>query len=146
CVDKDITYKFVEDVVREVASLTPGSYFHLGGDESHTTKKNDFIKFIDRSQEIVLKYGKTPIGWEEISQSKLQKNTVVQFWSDAEHARNAIKQGAKLIMSPANKAYLDMSYDSTTTLGQHWAAYIEVDSAYMWDPASIVPGISQDNI
>src|SRR5690606_18654486 len=42
--------------------------------------------------------------------------------------------------------YLDMSYDSTTTLGQHWAAYIEVDSAYMWDPASIVPGISQDNI
>lgn len=146
CVDKDVTYKFVEDVVREVASITPGPYFHLGGDESHATKKSDFVKFVNQSQEIVIKYGKKPIGWEEISQGKLQKGTVVQFWSSPEHARNATKQGARLIMSPANKAYLDMSYDSTITLGQHWAAYIEVDSAYMWDPASIVPGISQDNI
>jgi hexosaminidase len=39
-----------------------------------------------------------------------------------------------------------MSYDSTTTLGLHWAAYIEVDSAYMWDPATIARGITQDNI
>lgn len=146
CVDKEITFKFVEDVVQEVASITPGLYFHLGGDESHATKKNDYINFVTRSQDIVVKYGKTPIGWEEISQSKLKEGAVVQFWSNPEHARNAIKQGAKLLMSPAKKAYLDMSYDSTNTLGQNWAAYVEVDSAYMWDPASIAPGISQDNI
>ena len=49
-------------------------------------------------------------------------------------------------MSPAKKTYLDMSYDSTTKLGLHWAAYIEVDSAYQWDPATIAEGITQDNI
>lgn len=49
-------------------------------------------------------------------------------------------------MSPAKKAYLDMQYDSTTTLGLHWAGYIEVDSAYMWDPATLVPGVGKDKI
>ena len=50
------------------------------------------------------------------------------------------------MMSPARKAYLDMQYDSTTKLGLHWAAYIEVDSAYAWDPATYVKGISKENI
>jgi hexosaminidase len=146
CVDKELTYTFVDDVVRELAEITPGPYFHLGGDESHATKKEDFIKFVNRSQQIVLDHGKKPIGWEEISQSTLQGGTVVQYWSSADHAKNAVTHGAMIIMSPAKRTYLDMSYDSTTQLGQHWAAYIEVDSAYQWDPATIVKGISQDNI
>ena len=49
-------------------------------------------------------------------------------------------------MSPANKAYMDMQYDSTTVLGLHWAAYIEVDTAYIWDPAKLAPGITKENI
>jgi hexosaminidase len=146
CVDKDVTYKFVDDVIREVAEITPGPYIHLGGDESHATKKDDFIKFINRTQEIVLSHGKKPIGWEEIAQSKLHSGVIVQFWSNADHAKTAVDQGARVIMSPAKKTYLDMRYDSTTTLGQHWAAYIEVDSAYQWDPATMVKGITQDNI
>ena len=39
-----------------------------------------------------------------------------------------------------------MQYDSTTKLGLHWAAYIEVDSSYIWDPATLVPGIGKENI
>ena len=49
-------------------------------------------------------------------------------------------------MSPATRAYLDMQYDSTTHLGLHWAAYVEVDSAYMWEPANFIPGINKENI
>jgi hexosaminidase len=146
CVDKEITYKFVDDVIRELAAITPGPYIHIGGDESHATKKEDFIKFVNKSQEIVVAHGKKPIGWEEISQGTLQSGTIVQYWSNAEHAKVAVQQGAKMIMSPAKRTYLDMSYDSTTKLGLHWAAYIEVDSAYMWDPATIAKGITQDNI
>ncbi len=146
CTKKEITFKFVDDVVREIAEITPGPYFHLGGDESHSTSKEDFIKFVERSQQIVLTHGKKPIGWEEIAQSTLQPGTTVQYWSNAEHAMTATQKGARVIMSPATKTYLDMSYDSTTKPGQHWAAFIEVDSAYMWDPATIVRGISEDNI
>ena len=146
CVEKEITFRFVDDVVREIAEITPGPYFHLGGDESHATLKEDFISFVNRSQQIVLAHGKKPIGWEEIAQTTLQPGTTVQYWSNAQHAATAAQKGARIIMSPATKTYLDMSYDSTIKLGQHWAAFIEVDSAYMWDPATIVMGISQDNI
>ena len=146
CVDKGVTYRFVNDVVRELSEITPGPYFHLGGDESHATKKEDFIKFINKSQEIVLAHGKKPIGWEEIAQTTLQPATIVQYWSNAAHASSAVQQGARVVISPAKRTYLDMSYDSTTNLGQHWAAYIEVDSAYQWDPAAVARGISQDNI
>jgi len=146
CVGKEITYKFVDDVIRELAEITPGPYIHVGGDESHATKKDDFIKFVNKSQAIVLAHGKKPIGWEEIAQGTIHKGTVVQYWSNPEHAKKAAELGAKMIMSPAKKVYLDMSYDSTTTLGLHWAAYIEVDSAYLWDPATIAKGITQDNI
>jgi hexosaminidase len=146
CVNKEITFKFVDDVMRELSEITPGPYIHLGGDESHATKKEDFIKFVTKSQQIVLAHGKKPIGWEEISQGTLQPGTIVQYWSNAEHARTAAKNGSKMIMAPAKKVYLDMSYDSTSKLGLHWAAYIEVDSAYLWDPATIADGITQDDI
>jgi hexosaminidase len=49
-------------------------------------------------------------------------------------------------MSPATKTYLDMQYDSTTELGLHWAAYIEVDEAYNWDPATLEPEIDFNDI
>ena len=49
-------------------------------------------------------------------------------------------------MSPANRAYMDMQYDSTSKLGLHWAAYIEVDEAYNWNPATLVSGIERKDI
>ena len=33
CVSRDTVYRFIDDVVREIAALTPGPYFHIGGDE-----------------------------------------------------------------------------------------------------------------
>ena len=39
-----------------------------------------------------------------------------------------------------------MQYDKTTKLGLHWAAYIEVDSAYIWDPATLIPGVRKENV
>ncbi|HEV8512010.1 MAG TPA: beta-N-acetylhexosaminidase [Cyclobacteriaceae bacterium] len=146
CATKESTYKFVDDVVRELAEMTPGPYIHIGGDESHATKKEDYIPFVKRVQEIVIKHGKKVVGWDEVAISTLVPETMAQVWARAENGKLAIAQGGKLIMSPARKAYLDMSYDSTTKLGLHWAAYIEVDSAYAWDPSTLEKGISRENI
>lgn len=146
CVKKDTIYKFIDDVVKELAAITPGPYLHLGGDESHVTSKNDFIYFINKIQAIPKKYGKKMIGWEEVSQATLDSNTIVQYWSNVEHAKAAVKQGAKLIVSPASKAYLDMKYDSTTKLGLMWAGLNEVDSAYSWTLSSRAKEISNENI
>ncbi|HZL12310.1 MAG TPA: beta-N-acetylhexosaminidase [Prolixibacteraceae bacterium] len=146
CTNKEITYRFIDDVVRELASLTPGPYIHIGGDESHSTKIEDYIPFINRVQKMVIAHGKQVIGWDEIALTTLQPNTIAQYWAKAENATKAVAQGAKVLMSPAKNAYLDMQYDSTSIYGLHWAAYIEVDKAYNWDPAKLVPEIKQENI
>jgi hexosaminidase len=42
--------------------------------------------------------------------------------------------------------YLDMKYDPATRLGQNWANYIEVDTAYMWDPAAWLPTLDEAQV
>ena len=146
CTSKEITYQFITDVFGELAALTPGPYLHIGGDESHVTKLEDYIPFVNKVQTIVASVGKQVIGWDEIALSTLKPNSFVQFWAKADNAIKGVKQGAKVIMSPAANAYLDMKYNSTTNLGLNWAGYIEVDKGYSWDPATLVPGIGKENI
>ncbi len=142
----EITYKFIDDVVREIAALTPGNYFHIGGDESHSTKLDDYIYFVNRVQKIVASHGKYVTGWDEIAHATLLPNTVVQYWARSANAVKAINQGARVLMSPSKRAYIDMKYDPSTKLGLSWAAYIEVDDAYDWDPATFDPEISNEHI
>ncbi len=39
-----------------------------------------------------------------------------------------------------------MQYNRESPLGLHWAGYIEVDSAYIWDPSTLISGIGKENI
>ncbi|MFZ2287430.1 MAG: beta-N-acetylhexosaminidase [Bacteroidales bacterium] len=142
----ETTCKFVDDVFRELTALTPGPYLHIGGDESHSTKLEDYIPFVNRVQDIVAAHGKLVIGWDEIALATLKPNTVVQYWAKAENAIKGVQQGAKVLMSPSKYAYIDMQYDSTSIYGLHWAGYIEVDHGYNWDPATLVPEIKRENI
>lgn len=142
----EVTYAFVDSVVREISLLTPGPYFHIGGDESHVTEKGDYVYFVERVQDIVSKYGKVCIGWDEVATAKLLPENVAQFWAKEENALLAKSQGNKVLLSPAKKAYLDMQYDSLSRIGLHWAAYIDLDSAYLWDPATYVKGLSKEGI
>lgn len=135
--DSPTTYQFIEDVIRELAEITPGPYIHIGGDESHVTALEDYIPFIEKAQAIVTKYGKITFGWDEVAHAQLLPTSVAQFWAKGQNARMAIDQGAKILVSPAVRTYLDMQYDSTTQLGLHWAAYIELDAAYNWDPLAM---------
>jgi hexosaminidase len=146
CTKKEITYKFLGDVVKELAAMTPGPYIHIGGDESYDTKKEDYIPFMEKIQDIVVSNGKKVLAWDDIAVSKLKPGTIAQHWANFKNAAEAVSKGAKILMSPAAKAYLDMQYDSTSKFGLHWAAYIEVDSAYIWDPAKMIPGVGKENI
>ena len=58
----------------------------------------------------------------------------------------AVKQGARLVMSPASRVYLDMKDDATTRLGLNWAGYVELRDAYGWDPAGLFPGVTEANV
>ena len=146
CTDKEITYQFIDDVVREISAMIPGPWFHMGGDESHVTPMEDYIPFVEKVQQIVKAHNKKVIGWDEIANGSLIEGTIVQFWADVENTTMGIEKGAKVIMSPASKAYLDMKYTDETELGLKWAGLIEVDTGYDWDPESLSENIGRENI
>ncbi|MFS4456251.1 family 20 glycosylhydrolase [Maribacter sp. 2304DJ31-5] len=142
---KDTVYAFIDDVIREIAALTPGPYFHIGGDESHVTEKNDYIHFVNKAEKIVQKYGKRMIGWDEVAIADIDSTSISQWWASEENAKKAIDKRMKVIISPAKKAYLDMEYDTLSKHGLHWAGYIPVDTAYIWKPEEY-GGIPLENI
>jgi hexosaminidase len=146
----EFTYQFIDDVIRELAALTPGPYIHIGGDEAFKTSEADYIAFIERVQEIVAQQGKIAIGWQEIAKARLLPSTVVQLWNihakSVELARRAVEQGARIVMSPASRVYLDMKYDLATELGQSWAGCVEVQKSYEWEPLAVVDGLIDESV
>ncbi len=125
---------WLDDVVGELAELTPGPYVHLGADEVQGMADDDYRAFVHAAAEIVARHGKTMIGWEEMAGVELPSGVIVQYWNDPNFRDRASVQGATLIMSPAPHAYLDQKYDDSTELGLSWAGNVEVRDAYEWDP------------
>src|SRR3972149_12291790 len=56
-ISKDITYKFIDDVIKELSAITPGPYIHIGGDEAPKIDSIDYVHFIDTVQSIVYSFG-----------------------------------------------------------------------------------------
>ncbi len=157
----EATDRFLADVTREVAELTPGPWLHLGGDESHATSEADYLDLVRRIVAAGAATGKTVIGWHELGASRdLPAGTVGQYWSFVEPegdaaalARSFVEQGGRVIMSPADVAYLDMKYVDDPQgplggrLGLDWAkGPTTIDEAYLWEPTAIVPGIGESEV
>ncbi|MGK5681206.1 beta-N-acetylhexosaminidase [Actinoplanes sp. URMC 104] len=149
CAGKEETYAFVEDVIRVVAALTPGPYLHIGGDEALNTTAEDYRTFLTRVLPLAGKYGKRAIGWHEMAAVDLPPTAIPQYWriepADDGVAR-AAAAGHQVIMSPADRSYLDMKYDDTSPLGLDWAGVVGVERSYDWDPADRLPGVGEESL
>ena len=140
CADSARIYPILTDIIREISALTPGPYFHIGGDEVEKLTHPQYLRFIETMQGIVNAQGKQMIGWGEISPAKLSPATIVQHWkrdSSFVHAQ----RGGQVIASPSSRVYLDMKYDSSTTLGLAWAGLVGLRTSYDWDPGSQMTGV-----
>ncbi|MEX2272904.1 MAG: beta-N-acetylhexosaminidase [Vicinamibacterales bacterium] len=142
CAESDATYRFVDDVVREIGAMTPGRYFHIGGDEVKKLTPAQYEHFVKRAEAIVGRYGKTMIGWDEVAALKLDPGSIIQYWRPGA-PKGELGQTGNVIFSPANKLYLDMKYTRATAIGLDWAGRIEVRDGYDWDPATMVPGVTE---
>jgi len=147
CADKDVTYRFLSDVLGEVAALTPGKYVSIGGDEAHSTTQADYTKMVDAAQKVLRQHGKRMWGWHQTASADPAKKSIAAYWGttgskdDIALAQEAARKGQRLVMAPADHAYLDMKYDPTFTYGQDWAAVVPVSDSYAWDPATLVAGV-----
>ena len=151
CPDKETTYAFIEDVLRELAELTPTPYLHIGGDEVEKLTAAQYRRFVERVEQIVRAQGKVMVGWGEIAPANLDPSSIVQHWrSDARASRDSAHlhaaRGGHVIMSPGNRTYLDMKYDSTTVLGLRWAGFISVQHAYSWEPSTFLPRVPAERV
>lgn len=134
CAEKQLTYTFLKDVIDEISALTPGPYFHIGGDESYVTPPKDFIQMIDSVVRYVEQNNKKPITWD----NKVKTAEIAQFWN-SESTIEVIGKSKQIIYSPAKYTYLDMKYDSLSPYGLSWAGYSSVKHAYNWDPSTVYP-------
>ncbi|MGW6687726.1 beta-N-acetylhexosaminidase [Streptomyces sp. NPDC054961] len=153
CVDKERTYEFVDQVLGEVAELTPGRYLHIGGDEAAATPPERYAAFMDRAQRVVGGHGKKVIAWHQLATARPAPGAVLHYWGrDATAAPEkaavaaAAKAGNPLILSPADRLYLDMKYDRTTKPGLAWAGYVPVRKAYDWDPGAYLDGVPESAV
>ncbi|GAA1392985.1 family 20 glycosylhydrolase [Kitasatospora putterlickiae] len=133
-------WSFVDDVLAEVAALTPGRFVHIGGDEAFGMPAGDHQDFVARVRERVRAHGKEPIGWQETVRAPGAPGEVVQLWidpelapdpahpvlsmlppqvvglileSERESAADALRMGeqrATVVLSARGRAYLDRRY------------------------------------
>lgn len=153
CVGKERTYEFIDQVLGEIAELTPGKYLHIGGDEAHSTPAADYAAFMDRAQAVVAKHGKTVVAWHQLATARPAPGAVLQYWghdrttaSEKAAVTAAAKAGNPVILSPADRLYLDMKYDKETKQGLAWAGYVPVRRAYDWDPGTYMTGLPESAV
>ena len=153
CAGNEQTFRLLGDVFAEVASLFPGPYIHVGGDECPTTRweacpacrrritEQGFAQarqlqgyFIRRIAALPGTAGRRLIGWDEILMGAPPRETVVMSWRGSEGGRAAARAGHEVIMCPAETCYLD-SYQGPRDLEpEAFPRDVPLAAVYGFDP------------
>lgn len=125
CAGNDSTFTFLQNIIDEVAELFPSPYIHLGGDEAskfywkqcplcrqrmkdeHITDPEDLQGyFMNRVADYVRSKGKTVMGWDELTKSRIPASAVIFGWRGmGEAGYRAGAAGHPFVMTPAKRLY-----------------------------------------
>jgi len=150
------TYRFLDDVIKEVSMLFPFEYIHLGGDEipKGAWKRSPSVKrlmqregladtkeveayFFSRMDNILAGHGRKMIRWEGEAQNRaeLRGDTIFMAWRGEKSGIDAARQGRKVIMSPAQHLYFDQQYVKRKgEPGHTWAGPTDTKEVYTYRP------------
>ena len=150
---KESTFKFLEDVIDEVATLFPGKYIHIGGDEAPKTnwkncahcqkliKKEGLIDehglqsyFIARMEKYINTKGKQIIGWDEILEGGLAPNATVMSWRGTSGAVLAAKEGHDVILTPGSHCYFDHYQSENENEPLAIGGFLPLEKVYHFNP------------
>ena len=141
------TAAFLHDVFTDVAAMTPGHWVHIGGDEVLGMAPDEYATLVSAAAAAVRAAGKQVVGWQEVAGTPLEPGTVVQYWdvhADPAPFVAAGAAGARLLLSPGDRTYLDMKYHPGYPLGLEWAGHVELRDSYDWEPTTLLPGLPAD--
>ena len=161
CPGKEDMFTFLDDVFSELVSIFPSEYFHIGGDEcpkivwetcpkcqqrirtehlladKHHTAENKLQSYsIRRCEQILKKYGKKLIGWDEILQGGLAPEATVMSWRGVQGGIEAALMNHQAIMTPNNAMYFDFYQGDFLAEPFAWGAYIPVSKTYAYEPVA----------
>ncbi len=145
-------YVFLDKVFTEVATLFPGQYIHVGGDECYkgywaedegckALMKKLGIRhvedlqgyFMNRVEGILKKNGKKLIGWDEILDGGISPEATVMSWRGIKGGIEAAKMGHDVVMSPTTFAYLDYVQGERTVDPPIYAS-LRLQKCYSFEP------------
>jgi len=159
CAGNEDNFKKLEIIFSEVASLFPGKYIHIGGDEAdkafwkECSKCQDRIKsenlkneeelqsyFIKRVSKILESNGKKLIGWDEILEGGLAPDATVMSWRGTEGGAAAAKAGHHVVMTPNQYCYLDHTQGENVIerYGILFCCFMRMKEVYKFDPLTDV--------
>lgn len=158
CIGNDAIFPFFEDVLKEIASLFPSEYIHMGGDECsmHTwpdcpkcqkRMKDEGLEkvadlqtwFVNKMDKFIGSLGKKIIGWDEILDGDLSQGAAVMSWRGTEGGIKAASQGHHVVMSPDEPLYLDKYQDSPAVCPEAQEGLNNLEKVYAYDPEGGVP-------
>lgn len=149
----DEAFKFVQDVLTEVAALFPSPYLHIGGDEvdkrgwrnspvAQAIMKQQGLKDEDQLQSYFVKRvgkfltgrGKRMIGWDEIMEGGLAADAVVMSWRGEAGGIEAAREGHSVVMAPTDYTYFDYNQGDPSREPANIGGYVPLAKAYGYDP------------
>jgi hexosaminidase len=155
CAGNEDVFKKLETIFSEVASLFPGKYIHIGGDEADKAfwkkcpkcqerMKQENLKneeelqsyFIKRVSKMLESNGKKLIGWDEILEGGLAPDAAVMSWRGTEGGAAAAKAGHPVVMTPNQYCYLDHTQGENVIerYGILFCCFMRMKEAYKFDP------------
>ncbi|MCR4583114.1 MAG: beta-N-acetylhexosaminidase [Prevotella sp.] len=154
CVGNPKSLEFAKDVLREVASLFPSTYIHIGGDETPTDRwehcnkckglkvKNIQGHFTHEIELFLKTLNRKVIGWDEVLEMGADTSTVIMSWRGSDPGFKAAAMGHDVIMTPTTHCYWDYCQTTDTRFEPSQVGKgITVEKVYSLDPApdSIAP-------
>lgn len=152
CVGNEHNFEMLDTIFGEIASLFPGEYIHIGGDEANRDFWRDCQKcrkqmdeeniqsldklqsyFSERISKIITSKGKKIIGWDEILEGGIPSDATVMSWRGPESAVVAAKAGHKAVMSPTQFCYFDYR-QADQEVEQVEGNYLPVSKVYQFEP------------
>lgn len=162
CAGKEATFKFLEGVLDEVCALFPSKVIHIGGDEvdqfywancpdckarmaaEHLPSTHELQSyFVKRMEKVLIKKGRSLMGWDEILEGGLAPQAAVMSWRGVAGGIAAAKAKHDVVMSPTSHCYFDFGYDATST--EHVYSYEPIPTALTKGEAKYVLG-AQANV
>lgn len=153
CIGNEDTFRFLEDVLTEVAELFPSEYIHIGGDEAdmgawkkcpkcqkriRDEKLNDEHELqsymIKRIEKFLSSKGKKLIGWDEIMYGGLSPYATVMAWRNEASGIKAAEMGHNAIMTPGKYCYIDAYQDNPMTEPEAIGGYLPLSQVYSYNP------------